>query len=176
MYFGHFIRVKAYIVFGENAQSSTSSACQSPVHMHGLSTQIDFPENGWEDIVKAFPSNTHFQFNLSHIVTYFITRSVTDGKAAGDLKSINKSAENLFTCGHIQSIQVYLSESYLYLKAKCLPEMRKDRVYLLKMALKSEGNDIVFAECRCPAGKGPRGSCKHIAALSYAHIFSHRKT
>ena len=40
MYFGHFIRVKAYIAFGENAQSSTSSACQSPVHMHGLSTQI----------------------------------------------------------------------------------------------------------------------------------------
>ena len=135
--------------------------------MHGLST-LDFPENGWEDIVKAFPSNTHFQFNISHIVTYFITCSVTDGKAAGDLKSMNKSAENLFTCGHVQSIQVYLSESYLYVKAKCLPEMRKDRIYLLKMALESEGNDIVFSECRCLAGKGPRGSCKHIAALSYA--------
>ena len=53
--------------------------------------------------------------------------------------------------------------------------MRKDRVYLLKMALKSEGNDIIFAECGCPAGKGPRGSCKHIAALSYAILveFAH---
>ena len=37
------LRVKAYIAFGENAQSSTGSACPSPVHMHGLFAQIDFP-------------------------------------------------------------------------------------------------------------------------------------
>lgn len=30
-----------------------------------------------------------------------------------------------------------------------------------------EGNNT-FASCACPAGKGPRGSCKHIGALCYA--------
>jgi len=28
--------------------------------------------------------------------------------------------------------------------------------------------DVIGAKCRCPAGKGPCGSCKHIAAVCYA--------
>ena len=38
-------------------------------------------------------------------MAYFITRSVTDRKMAGDIKSFNKSAENLFICCHVQSIE-----------------------------------------------------------------------
>ena len=45
--------------------------------------------------------------------------------------------------------------------------MKKDRIYRLKVALNSQ-QDITFAECGCPAGKGPHGSCKHIGALCYA--------
>ena len=112
---------------------------------------------------------------MSQIVAYFVTRSVIDGKVAGDLKSINKSAENLFICGHVQNIQCVEVNKIIYIKAKCLPEMRKDRVYLLKVAIKSEESDIVYAECGCPAGMGPKGSCKHIAALAYALIdFCHK--
>jgi len=46
--------------------------------------------------------------------------------------------------------------------------MRKDRVYSVKMALQSTRFDIIGAECGCPAGQRPTGSCKHIGALSYA--------
>ena len=35
------------------------------------------------------------------------------------------------------------------------------------MALRTGGYDIAHAQCECPAGIGPHGSCKHIAALSY---------
>ena len=28
--------------------------------------------------------------------------------------------------------------------------------------------DIVNSDCECPAGKGPHGTCKHIAALLFA--------
>ena len=46
---------------------------------------------------------------------------------------------------------------------------------MLKLVLKSEELDIVFAECGCPAGMGPKGSCKNIAAVAYALVdFSHR--
>ena len=48
--------------------------------------------------------------------------------------------------------------------------MRKDRLYILKAAIKLEDSEIVFAECGCPAGMGPKGSCKHIAALAYALV------
>ena len=48
--------------------------------------------------------------------------------------------------------------------------MRKDRVNLLRVAIKSEESEIIYAECGCPAGMGPTGSCKHIAALAYALV------
>ena len=107
-------------------------------------------------------------------MAYFITRSVTDGKMAGDIKSINKSADNLFICGHVQSIEFVKVDELTYIRGKCLSEMRKDIIYMLKLVLKSEELDIVFAECGCPAGIGPKGSCKHIAAVAYALVdFSH---
>ena len=40
----------------------------------------------------------------------------------------------------------------------------------LKLVLKFEEVDIVFAECGYPAGMGPKGSCKHIAAVAYALV------
>ena len=53
-------------------------------------------------------------------------------------------------------------------RANCLPEMKKDRVYKLVMKLDSQSCEIDEAQCGCPAGRGPKASCKHIAALCYA--------
>ena len=49
--------------------------------------------------------------------------------------------------------------------------MKKNLRYIVKLSLSKDGeheDDIAFASCPCPAGKGPLGSCKHIAALCYA--------
>ena len=56
----------------------------------------------------------------------------------------------------------------LFMKAKWIPEMRNDRVYFVQMALTMDSFDVMNVQCGCPAGRGPHGSCKHIAALSYA--------
>ena len=64
----------------------------------------------------------------------------------------------------IELVTVY---DVLYVKSKCLPEMCKDRVYCVQMTLQNSSADIIGAECGCPAGRGPTGSCKHIGALSY---------
>ena len=58
----------------------------------------------------------------------------------------------------------------IYIIAECLPEMRIDRLYIVKAAVKLENSEIVFAECGCPAGMGPKGSCEDIAALAYALV------
>ena len=105
---------------------------------------------------------------MSHVVSYFVTRTVQDFQPAGDFKSVNKSAENLFRCGHVQNVQFVTAGDICFIKSKCLPEMRKDRVYCVQMALQKSSSDIIGAECGCPAGHGPTGSCKHIGALSYA--------
>ena len=44
--------------------------------------------------------------------------------------------------------------------------MKKDRIYKLKLALNSQC-DVILADCGCPAGKAPHGSCNHIGTLCY---------
>ena len=49
--------------------------------------------------------------------------------------------------------------------------MKNNLKYYVKLPLYNNGEhegEIAFASCACPAGKGPRGSGKHIAALCYA--------
>ena len=55
---------------------------------------------------------------MGHIVTYFVTRTVCDSLPTVDLKSINKSAENLFRCGHVQEIAVCTTTSFVFVKAQ----------------------------------------------------------
>ena len=59
------------------------------------------------------------------------------------------------------------NDNKVYLSAVYLPEMRKDCKYKIQVVL-SPSTEILFAEDGCPAGKGPTGSCKHIAAFCYA--------
>ena len=88
--------------------------------------------------------------------------------AAGDFKSINSAANNLFEGGHVQNIEIRESKHYIYIKCNCLPEMSKDRVYKILLSLHNSSYDSATACCGCPAGKGPTASCKHIGALCYA--------
>ena len=41
-------------------------------------------------------------------------------------------------------------------------------MYKIVLRLDSTSYEIDGAECGCPAGRGPRASCKHIAVLYYA--------
>ena len=126
-------------------------------------------EESWKDLKQSFKSSAEIpKFSNANIVNYFVNRTLIDGRPAGDFKSMNASAENLFCCGHVQQIEINSSvQSTLWIRASCLPEMKKDRIYKLKLALNSQC-DVIVAECGCPAGKAPHGSCKHIGALCYA--------
>ena len=158
-------RVKACIKYGIKNKIDSKGV---DINIQADCTDLEFPESGWEEFVKALMITDKFHFTFGEIVSYFVNRSVSDGLPADDFKAINSSAENLFRCGHIQGIQVCATEDNLFLKAKCLPEMRKDRVYFLKMVLNVNSCDIFYAECGFPAGVAPQGSCKHIGAFSYA--------
>ena len=164
-----FFRVNAYIEYGwsgklvhpdklDLSDSWSDTECES----------FTVPTDGWVDIRNVYKSpNEVPEFNYSQIITYFVTRTVSDGLPASDFKSSNVSADNLFKCGHVQNIQVNSTGESLLVKGNCLPEMRKDCVYKLIMRLGSDLN-IISAQCGCPAGKGPTASCKHIGALCYA--------
>ena len=83
--------------------------------------------------------------------------------------SIYKSALRLFLCHHVQKIEVSkdIKSLSIFIRANCLTEMKKDRVYKIELQLKVSSLDILTVLCGYPAGKGPYASCKHIAALCY---------
>ena len=99
-------------------------------------------------------------FSTGNIITYFVTRTAGDGLAVGDFKSVNKSAENLFLCGHVHDIELNTEGDILWVRAMCRPEMRKDRIYKLILSL-SDSYNIVSAKCGCPAGVGPQAIFCH---------------
>ena len=78
-----------------------------------------------------------------------------------DSRSINKSACNLYRCGHVQKIEVCygFKKDKVFFCADCLSEMRKDRVYKIGLRLDSTSYEIDAAECGCPAGRGPGTNC-----------------
>ena len=130
--------------------------------------QHSYPDKGWEFITKAYVTTSDVpQFNVGHIVEYFITRTVCDSLPSADFKSMNRTAENLFRCGHVKNIKICRKNDFLFVKKSCIHEMRKDRVYELGVVIGQRNMAILQAECGCPAGRGPSGSCKHIAALCY---------
>lgn len=81
---------------------------------------------------------------------------------------MNSHSYPLFKSGHIQKIMTIKgNDNNVSLNAVCLPEMRKDRENKIQMVL-SPSAEILYAEDGCAAGRGPRGSSKHIAAFCYA--------
>ena len=74
----------------------------------------------------------------------------------------------MFRAGHIQDVYLKIAHNSVVITASCLPEMRKNRLYNITIKLEAISADIQFASCGCVAGKGPKASCKQIAALCYA--------
>ena len=84
----------------------------------------------WASIRCAFSCPKECpEFNHGHMALYFVSRTVADGLPAGDEKSINKLARKLYQYGHIQSMEVGYTDESMYLRAFCIPEIKKDLVY-----------------------------------------------
>ena len=156
-------RVNAYIRNGWNKDLVDPD---NTANLQHRDTIISLPTDGWLDIRQAPPHT--LAFTNAQIISYFVTRTANDGLPAADFKSVNTSASSLYRCGHVQMIEVCHKSNVLCLRANCLPEIKKDRVYKLVMKLDSQSCEIDEAQCGCPAGCGPKASCKHIAALCYA--------
>ena len=92
--------MNAYLKYGSTEDPVTEEKNQATVSdgNHASNGQLKFPESGWENIRKF---DTTLEFNLGNVIQYFVTRTVLDGEAAKDVKSINMLAENLFICGRI---------------------------------------------------------------------------
>ena len=108
------------------------------------------------------------QFTIENVIDYLINRKENDCMRAEDWKSFKAGGYKLFKEGHVQKIMITQHDSVFGITCSCLPEMKKDRVYKIKINLLTNSSEVCLAECSCPAGRGPHGSCKHIAATLFA--------
>ena len=110
------------------------------------------------------------ELSFDEILQYFdnVYLNDIDGLEKQDWKNLNSGGFKLFKEGHVQDISAVVVNNICQVKGKCLPEMKKDRVYSLELYINVNNSIITGAKCTCPAGCGPRGSCKHIAVISFA--------
>ena len=153
--FVHTRRVRAYILNGWASNLIHPDAIPTPAVNE---IQSLHPTDGWKSIWNTFTSPSEVpDFSTGNIITYFVSGTATDGLAVSDFNSMNKSAENLFLCGHVHDIEQNTDGDILCVRAKCRPEMRKDRIYKLILSL-SDSYNIVSAKCGCPATQGWLGA------------------
>ena len=107
-----------------------------------------------------------YNFTTENLTNYFVYLQEADGLEQQDWKSLNSGGYR--SEGHIQDICIKSSGGACFIKADCLPEMKKDRKYAVSVKIDKESCDVKEATCSCPAGRGPLGSCKHIAALCFS--------
>ena len=150
-----------YRVKEHHLEHSVSHAQDPSTTIQLLSSSI-----AWKPLVElhtAIPS-----FGIKNIIDYFIFRNNSDGLEQQDWKNINSGSYKLFKEGHIHDTFAGLSHDTSFIRAKCFPEMKNDCVYEVKLQININTSNVKVAECTCPAGRGPTGSCKHLAALCFA--------
>ena len=105
------------------------------------------------------------KFNMANLTTYFITRLVSDQRAAKDYKNLNKKvAYPLFKDGHVQENKTCIHQ---HITAICIPEMKKTLQYHIKLILEKASGDICHAQCRCPTKLPAHPS---VAALLWTRV------
>ena len=107
------------------------------------------------------------EFTIDNVLDYLIYRKEKDCMRAEDWKSFKSGGFKLFKEGHVQKITITQRNSIFGITCSCLPEMKKDRIYNIKINI-TDSSNVCLAECSCPAGRDPHGSCKHIAATLFA--------
>ena len=151
----HFISVQEYLSKRVTENAVSIPKLKKPLSLPTCGKLIDNP--------NALPT-----FTIENVLDYLINRKEDDCMRAEDWKSFKAGGYRLFKDGHVQNIMVDQKDSLLGIRCNCLPEMKKDRVYKIQIDISSDSSDVNFAECTCPAGKGPHGSCKHVAAVLFA--------
>lgn len=146
-------RVKDHLEVAEVTDTATSFSLEAPT------------ECSWVKICDDPLKMCHF--TNKNLIDYFVNLREEDGLQRQDWKSLNAGGYKLFAEGHVQDIYVSISSDNCKVKAICLPEMKKDDVYSLNVTITVSSGSVNSASCKCPAGRGPMASCKHLAALCF---------
>ncbi|XP_048772140.2 uncharacterized protein LOC125678072 [Ostrea edulis] len=122
---------------------------------------VNWPTTGFQQLNsehrKLLPSITREQ-----IEAYFLHRLAGDNEAACDIKAV-KNGELLYQSERVLACSVII-ENDVFFTGIVSAAMKNKVTYSYKLRLEKESGDVLNSHCECPAGKGPNGTCKHLAA------------
>ena len=77
-------------------------------------------------------------FTIEDVIDYMINRKESDCMQAEDWKSFKAAGYKLFKEAHVQNVLINREETKFEVECRCLPEMKKDRVYDVTVMISTE--------------------------------------
>lgn len=108
--------------------------------------------------MEKIPKSSFDWFTPSGIALYFEERLATKGHDQG---------RKMFMCEFLKSILQCIVGDDIFILGKCSAQTKKSVDYEINIHLNCKERSIVKASCKCPAGIGPNGACKHVGAVLY---------
>ena len=103
------------------------------------------------------------KIRVSQVEGYFTYRQACDKQGTGDAKSLQKGTA-LMEAGRIDACSIHRNTEGIFFTGIVKAAMKKKVSYNYRVKLDIQG-EPENSHCECPSGKGPHGTCKHIAAV-----------
>ncbi|XP_061184370.1 uncharacterized protein LOC133192371 [Saccostrea echinata] len=126
--------------------------------------EVSWPSKGFQQLTEIHREVIP-QLCLEQIDLYFVHRLAGDKQCSGDVKAIEKG-RNLVESRRIQAVSFLFEEGDMCLSGIVGASMKNKVSYTFKLKLDKVTGDILNSHCECPAGRGPHGTCKHVAAFA----------
>ena len=97
-----------------------------------------FPSLGWTALQEARQKCP--KITISTVVGYFIERKDGNGLLTENYRSLfggENKVYRLFKKGHIQNIELAFQGTTVFFSAQCVPEVKTDRPYFLRVAVEA---------------------------------------
>ncbi|XP_071180991.1 uncharacterized protein [Mytilus edulis] len=102
--------------------------------------------------------------SLEQIEAYFVYRMAEDNVYSGDLQSMTKG-QLMFESHRVLACSILKNDNGIFVSGVVGAAMKKKVTYNYRLKLEKSSGDPLNSHCECPAGRGPHGSCKHVAAV-----------
>ncbi|XP_064607957.1 uncharacterized protein LOC135472402 [Liolophura sinensis] len=123
----------------------------------------DWPVSGFKQLMPVHKLQLP-KIRRALVESYFEIRMAMDKRAMSDLKAIQKG-EALLDSQRIDACSVHITQKDVHFSGMVRAAMKKKVSYNYKLRLDGQSAEILNSHCECPAGKGPHGTCKHLAAV-----------
>lgn len=119
---------------------------------------IGFPDAAYDPLEKLDAKLIEW-VSSSLIYLYFSNTMAVKG---------HDKEKQLFLREFLKNCTFYQRDVDIFIKSKCSAETKTAVDYEVQIQLNYYERNTIKAECKCPAGKGPRAACKHVGALFFA--------